>query len=255
MKTQLAGKIAFITGGAKGIGKAIALKLAEHGATIIIHYNTSLSDAESTVAEIREKGGRAFHVQSNFADHKNIEKMFNEDLDALLDTELNGSRLDVLVNNAGLCEKNELSALDFDTFFKMMSVNFFAPINVIKESLPRFNDNGRIINISSVMAKSPDRRYLLYGASKAALNNLTLALVNDFGKRGITINTISPGLIPTKIMKGFDSKLVRDFIAKNTALRRVGTAEDIANLVLLMSMDKSSWITGQVIEADGGYNK
>lgn len=251
----LSGKTALVTGSAKGIGKSIALTLAKHGATVLVHCNTSLIEGENTVQEIKQLGAKAFLIQSNLNTEEDIKKLFKYQIDTILIENTLNPRIDILINNAGICEKSELSSINNDLFNKMMSVNFLAPLLMIKECYSRFNESARVINISSVMAKSPDKRYILYGASKAALNNASLSLVTELGKKSITINTVSPGLIPTNIMQGFDSITVRNYISKNTALQRVGTAIDIADIVLLIATEKSQWMTGQVVEADGGYNK
>lgn len=247
-------KIALITGSSGGFGEAIALKLAKDGATLMLHYNKSKSEVELLKDKIELLGVKAYLINADFAMESSIVDMFNSQIHSLLNIiRPDNPKIDFLINNVGICEKSFLNKIDYFQFNKLMNINLYSVILLMKLSIPLMNPHGRIINVTSLMSLNPDDKYLLYGASKAALNNFTMALVQELGKNQITINLIAPGLIPTGILPGLNNSMVRNYITKHTALGRVGSVTDIANVVFLLCTNEAGWITGQLIEVSGGF--
>ncbi len=250
---MLTGQNVLVTGASSGIGRAAAIELAKENAHVIIHYNHSENGAKETLRLIEAEGGHASIVQADFRDTASIKTMFSEQIDALLKTRTDNKQLDVLINNAGLCERSQLRHFNDELFDKLMAINLRAPMYVLRESLKRMNDGGRIVNMSSMMKKDPDPKYLIYGAAKAGLDVVSKALVKKLGKRNIRINSITPGFIPTNIQEGFSHPMVLDFVKNRTTLGRVGNVEDVAKVVLFLVSPASGWITGETIEVSGGF--
>ena len=248
-------KLALVTGGGTGLGKAIAIELGKQKIDIILHYNNSLNEAQLTASEIENEGVKVYLVKANFFSNEEIESFFSNIIDPILEEANKG--LDILVNNAGISKFSRLNAvngLEFDNFF---SINVKAPLILMKDSYARMNKNGRIINISSTTVERPFEKMIVYGASKAALENLSRAVLKDFGRKEITVNTVAPGFIPTDMLNiNVKNDSIRSFILKNTAIKRLGTPEDIAKLIKFLTSVEASWINGQNIEISGGvlYN-
>ncbi|QHI36904.1 3-oxoacyl-[acyl-carrier-protein] reductase FabG [Kordia antarctica] len=248
-------KLALITGGSKGLGKGIALELAKQNIDIILHYNSSEEEAKATSEELKNHGIQTYLVQANFAINKDIDSFFETKIAPILEKE--DRKLDILINNAGVSEFSRLNSITsegFDTFF---SVNVKAPLILMKDSYKHMQTKGRIINISSTKAARPSEKMIVYGASKAALENVSMAMLKDFGRKQVTINTIAPGFIPTGVFNiSKNDEMVKSFVLKNTAIKRMGTAYDIARVVCFLISDDAIWVNGQNIEISGGvlYN-
>lgn len=242
-----------VTGASSGIGRATAIELAKQNAHVIIHYNHNENGAKETQQLVEDNGGNASLVQADFRDSTSIKTMFTEQIDPILEARTDNKLLDVVVNNAGLCERSQLRHFNDDLFDKLMYINLRAPMYVLRESIKRMNEGGRIVNMSSMMKKDPDPKYLIYGAAKAGLDVITKALVKKLGKQNIRINTITPGFIPTNIKEGFSHPMVLDFVKSRTTLGRVGNVEDVAKVVLFLVSPSSGWITGETIEVSGGF--
>ena len=248
-------RLALVTGGAKGLGKAIAIELAHQKIDIILHYNTSLEDAEITKKEIKEIGGKVFLVQSNFLINKDIQNFFQDKIDPILAQE--NRKLDILINNAGISEFSRLNSITTTSFDNFFSINVKAPLILMKDSYKRMNNQGRIINISSTKAKRPSEKMIIYGASKSALESVSMAMLKDFGRKEITINTIAPGFIPTGVFNiSANDQLIQSFVMKNSAIKRMGTANDISRVIKFLVSPEACWVNGQNIEISGGvlYN-
>ena len=248
-------KLAVVTGASKGLGKGIALELAKQHIDIILHYNSALEEAKATSVEIEKFGVKTFLVKADFSVNEEIDSFFSTKIVPILESE--NKKLDILINNAGISEFSRLNSITsngFDTFF---SVNVKAPLILMKESFNHMNTKGRIINISSTKAKRPSEKMIVYGASKAALESVSMAMLKDFGRKEITINTIAPGFIPTGVFNiSKNDEMLKSFVLKNSAIKRMGTPYDIARVVCFLISDDAAWINGQNIEISGGvlYN-
>lgn len=252
MKT-LNKKTALVTGASKGIGRSIAERLARDGAIVAITYNSDKAGADEAVSAIEKEGGSAFALHADFVDATSIPSLF-EKLDAAF-TQRNGSKtLDILINNAGNSGWGGLADATPDSFNTMFAVHARAPFFVIQSGLSRLPDGGRIVNISSAAGSRPMHVVPIYSMAKAAVNNLTHALAAELGPRKITVNAIAPGWIRTEMnaVVRENAQMVKA-IEADTALGRFGETDDIAAVVAFLVSKDGGWVTGQVIEASGGY--
>jgi 3-oxoacyl-[acyl-carrier protein] reductase len=245
--TTLAGKTALVTGGSRGIGRAIAQRLARDGARVAVHYGTNETAAKETVSAIATAGGRAFTVHTELGTPAAAETLW-----AAFDAHSDG--LDILVNNAGILgDPNEIQDVTESNFDQLVAVNTRAPFFITQHALRRLRDGGRIVNIGTMLTRgSTMPRSIAYAMSKAALDVLTATLAKQLGPRGITVNTVAPGVIDTDMHQG---RLVGDALAWLSSLSpmgRIGTPEDVADTVAFLASDDSRWLTGQWIDASGG---
>ncbi|SHM95430.1 SDR family NAD(P)-dependent oxidoreductase [Flavobacterium chilense] len=246
-------KIAFITGAAKGLGKNIAIEFAAQGIDLILHYNRSVEEMKNLIEEISRYDVSVATVQADFTENHQLDHFFEEKIVPILNNR-SGSKLDYLINNAGIYEFDNFNKLNTEFLDKMFSINFKAPLLLMKNCLKQMNDNGRIINILSTTVSRPYKKMIAYGASKAALQNASNALISDFGKRNITVNTIIPGVLALDNKKiGVSEKIINEMYIRNYAIKRTGTAEDVTGLILFLIKEGSGWITGENIEVSGGY--
>lgn len=253
MKQSLEGKTALVTGASRGIGRAIAERLAKDGATVALTYNAGKSGADEAVAAIEKVGGTAFAIHADFVDSASVPSLF-EKLDNEL-TKRNGSKtLDILVNNAGNSGWVGFKDATPDSWDTLIAVYARAPFFIVQAALERLADGGRIINISSAAATKPVTTAPVYSMAKAAINNLTHALAAELGPRGITANAVAPGFTRTDANAALreNPELVRAVEAE-IALGRFGEPSEIAAVVAFLASDEGRWVTGQTIEASGGY--
>lgn len=243
-------KIALITGASRGIGRAIALRLAAQGATVAVHYGKSRDAAEQTAAAIVEAGGRAFILGANVAKVDEIRAMFET-----FDRETGGAPIDILVNNAGIGTMADIGATDEALYDQMMATNVKGPFFVTRHALPRLRDGGRIITISSMVSVVAYAACNAYAMSKAAVNHFTRSLAAELGPRQITVNAVAPGATRTDFGGGLlHDPAFAEAVAAQAALRRIGEPEDIAAVVAFLASPDGGWITGQVIQASGGVH-
>lgn len=247
----LARKIALVTGASRGIGRAVALRLASEGALVAVHYNTDRAAAEACVAAMDTAGGAGFALAADLATSAGPEQLFAA-FDAGLGQRGSPVRLDILVNNAGIASRQPIDAVAEADFDRLVAINLRAPFFLMQKALPRLGDGGRIINVTSTAARIGYAETPVYAATKAALQSLTLSTAKRLGTRGITVNAVAPGATRTDL-----NALARDpesakQIAAETILGRVGEPDDIAAVVAFLAADAARWITGQVIEASGG---
>ncbi|MFF2790584.1 SDR family oxidoreductase [Streptomyces sp. NPDC058049] len=241
-------RTALVTGGSRGIGRAIAERLAADGITVVLTYANDGAAARETVERIAKDGGRAFALQAELGSPGSAAALWAA-YDAL---GLDG--VDIIVNNAGIglpIPLGEITEQDFDRVF---AVNVRAPFFVVQEALGRLRDGGRIINISSGAARIAMPEILAYGATKGALDTLTLNLAKALGGRGITVNSVAPGIVDTDVNAGWlrGNAEAEAHAASLSALGRVGRPEDIADVVGFLASDAARWVTGRVVDATGG---
>ena len=238
-------KTALVTGASRGLGRAIAERLAADGAFVAVHYGTNKAAALATVAAIEAAGGQAFPVEADLARDDGVELLFDG-----LTEGLGGRPLDILVNNAAVFGDGiDASADEFDRVFR---VNVRAPFFIIQRALPLLRDGGRIINISSGVTwfAVPE---VVYAMTKGALNVLGRSLANTLGERGITVNTVSPGVTRSDMNAWLDEVPgAEEGVAGMVALGRVGEPADIADAVAFFASPDGRWVTGQVLDVNGG---
>jgi 3-oxoacyl-[acyl-carrier protein] reductase len=252
--TDLTGKNALVTGAARGIGAAIARRLAKAGAHVAINYANAVESATALVDEIVAGGGRAFAVKADVSTLAGIETMF-----AACDAAFGGApNLDILINNAGIGSNGQDASLKSGgeaLFDAMMATNMKAPHFVTQAALPRLRDHGRIVNIGSMSGKVGQPFAAGYGMTKRALQSLTMSTAVYVAKRQITCNLIAPGAVATEFIAALREQPGWDeATAKHTPMGRLGTPDDIAGAVMMLVGDDARWVTGQVIEASGGLS-
>jgi 3-oxoacyl-[acyl-carrier protein] reductase len=249
---SLKGKVAVVTGASRGIGRAIALRLARDGALVCVNYRGNAEAAGTAVGEIEAAGGEAFALQADVGSVGQLGQFF-EALDAELTRRRGDHHFDILVNNAGVAERGSVAVATEESFDRVFATNVKGPFFVTQHALPRLRDGGRIINLSSNLSRHPMPQALAYCMTKAAINNFTEGLAAELGKRGITVNTLSPGLTATDMNSAMrENPQFTQVMASITALGRIGTVDDIAAASSFLASPDSGWVTGQYLEASGG---
>ncbi|MCE7065081.1 SDR family NAD(P)-dependent oxidoreductase [Dyadobacter sp. CY326] len=249
MTTQ---KIALVTGGSRGIGKEIAIKLAEKGIDVVLTYNSNLTEAEKTVAAITSLGRKAVALPLNTADTSGFDGFFLEFSNAL-ETVFGTDRFDFLINNAGTSLTVPLTETTEDQFDDMMNIHLKGVYFLTQKSLSHLRDGGRIINISSAVARVSFAGASAYGIMKGAIDVYTRFLALELGARGITANAVAPGAIFGGGTMA-DTPEIRAYVAGLTALGRVGLPDDVGGVVAFLCSDDAKWVNGQRIELTGGMN-
>ena len=251
MTKTLSGKLALVTGSSRGIGRAIAEKLASEGATVAVHYGKNGAAAAEVVEGIKAKGGDAFAIGADLTEKGAAAKIFKAfDAEA---AKRGKSHFDILVNNAGIAPFVGFAETTEAILDEIYAVNFKSLFFITQEAVKRLNDGGRIISTSTVAVRTPLGAVAAYSALKAPLDNLTKTLAVDLGPRGITVNAVSPGVIATDMAAEFvQSAEGQEFAKSKQALKRIGTAEDVADVVGFLAGPASRWVTGEVIEVGGG---
>lgn len=247
-------KVVLITGSSRGIGKAIALSFAKNGAALIgLHYANNEAAAKETLREIENLGSKAVLIKGDLSQgNKAIESIFKQ-FTSTVNEVTGNSKIDILVNNAGIAPEASLADTTEVMFDEILDLNFKAPFFLIQKFSDHLKDNGRIINISTGFTRIAAPAHSVYAASKGALETLTLALAPFFGSRGITINSVMPGVTETDMNKDWiNIPEARAQAAALSVFSRVGKTSDIADVVTLIASDEAGWMTGQVIDATGG---
>ncbi len=243
---DLSGKTAVVTGGSRGIGRAIALRLATQGADVCISYRGNTAAAEATVAEMAAMGRTAFAVQGDVAEPDAAKSLIDAALARL-------ERIDILVNNAGITRDDLIMRMKPDDWNDVIATNLSGAFWTIKAATrPMMKARaGRIINITSVSGQAGQMGQANYSSAKAGLIGLTKATARELASRGITCNAVAPGFVLTELTADLDPKLL-DAIKAQTPLARFGTPEEIASAVAFLASDEAAYITGQVLAVDGG---
>ena len=251
---SLAGKVALVTGASRGIGQAIALRLARDGAIVAVHCGSNADLAAGTVKAISDAGGQSFVVQARLdGDLGDLDRMF-ADLDERLTALTGEARFDILVNNAGVDRFGVIEQITMEAFDTVVHTNLRGPFFLTQRALPRIRDNGRIINLSSGLARVTAPREVVYSMTKSAIQKLTAILALQLGPRGITVNAVAPGVVLTDMTASWlkDNEAAAAEVASICALGRVGETRDIADVVAFLASDDARWITGTTIDATGG---
>ncbi|WP_020594237.1 SDR family NAD(P)-dependent oxidoreductase [Kiloniella laminariae] len=246
MTALLENKIALVTGSSRGIGREIACLFAKENATVILH-SLNEKNCQTTAEEIVAHGGKSpFIMAADISNPDEISRMFKEIFSV-------HKRLDILVNNAGILEDRLLGMITQDNLNKIFAVNTFGTLHCLQLAarLMRRSSNASVINLSSIIGVEGAAGQAAYAASKAAVIGLTKSAAKELGPQGIRVNAIAPGLIKTDMIAHLSLEQIADHIA-NTALQRLGSAQEIAQTVLFLASDQSSFITGQTLQVDGG---
>ena len=252
MSKSLEGRIALVTGGSRGIGRAIALRFGRDGALVAVHYGRDQHGTSSVVKDIEAAGGSAFPIGTILGTLSSVEKLF-ELLDGELVSRTGSNKFDILVNNAGITADSSVEDASEETFDEVFAVNVKAPFFIAQKALPRLRDGGRIINISSGVTRIAFPNYTAYAMTKGALNVMTLNLAKQLGPRGITVNSLAPGITDTDMSAEFLSTAdARKAAASLSALGRIGRPDDIADVAAFLASNDARWVTGQYVDAEGG---
>ncbi len=244
---DLQGKVALITGGSRGIGRAVAMRLAENGVNIVVNYVRHRRDAEETVAAVRARGVECLAIKANVAKETDVARMFDEIQESY-------RRLDILVSNAASGVLKPVMELTTRHWNWAMDINARALLTLAQHAVPMMEKGGRIMAVSSLGAVRAVPNYTVVGASKAALESLVRHLAVELGPRGILVNTISAGVVDTDALKKFPNReQIISQSLERTPLGRLTTPDDVADLALFLCSDLASMIHGQVVVVDGGY--
>lgn len=238
-------KVAIVTGASRGIGAALAKRLAGDGMAVVINYSSSAAEAEALVADICEQGGKAIALRADVATAQEVRQLFEE-------TERRLGKVDVLVNNAGIFKALPVAETDDALFERTIAVNLAGVFNTLREASARLNDGGRIINFSTSVLGLNLPGYALYGASKAAVETLTRVFAKEMRGRSVTVNAVAPGPVATELfLSGKSEEQVEHFV-RMSPLERLGQPEDIAAVVSFLAGPDAAWVNGQVLRANGG---
>ncbi len=246
---KLAGKVVVVTGASKGIGAAIAKKLAAEGAAVVVNYASSKADGEKVAKEITAHGGKAIAVQGNMSQQEEIERLFASSKKAF-------GRVDILVNNAGIYEFLPLDKVTEEHFHKQFNLNVLGLLLASQAAARQFDGaGGSIINISSVVSTLAVPESAVYSGTKGAVDAITRSLASELGPRGIRVNAIRPGMVETQgtHSAGITESDMRKRVEAQTPLRRIGQPQDVAGAAVFLASDESSWITGETFVISGGY--
>ncbi len=243
--TSKINKVAIVTGASRGIGAAVAERLARDGLTVVVNYAGSQAPAEALVRKIEVAGGRALAAQGDVASPDAVKRMFDG-------AEAAFGGVDVLVNNAGIMALAPLAQSDDALFDRHIAVNLKGSFNTMREAARRLRDGGRIINFSSSVVGLLQPTYGVYAATKAAIEALTSVLAKEMRGRGITVNAIAPGPTATDLFLDGKSPELVERLAKLAPLERLGKPEDIAAAVAFLAGRDGAWINGQTLRANGG---
>ncbi|MCI2228029.1 SDR family oxidoreductase [Polaribacter sp. MSW13] len=240
---RLKDKVVIVTGSSKGIGKEVAILLADNGAKVIVNYSNSDAEAKATINIIKDNGGTAFAIKADVSQKDDVIQLFDKTIEIF-------GKVDVLVNNAGVMASKKLKDNTEEDFDHHFNVNVKGIFNTLQEAESKLADNGNIINFSSSTVKLMLPTYAIYSATKAAVEQMTRVFSKEIG-RGISVNAIAPGPTETELfLKGKTPEFIKQLSSMN-AFNRLAKPIDIAQVVLFLASDESKWISGQVIGANG----
>jgi 3-oxoacyl-[acyl-carrier protein] reductase len=245
---KLTDKVAVVTGASKGIGAGIAKHLALEGASVVVNYASSRTDADKVVDEITKRGGKAVAVQANVAKKAEVSQLFAEAKKAF-------GKIDILVNNAGVYDFKPLEEITENEFHREFNTNVLGMMLATQESLKHFGpEGGSIINIGSLASSLTPPTGVIYNATKGAVDAITRTLAKELGPKKIRVNSINPGMVITEgaIAGGYTEGDMRKMFESQTPLGRVGETDDIAPAAVFFASDDSKWITGETLRVAGG---
>jgi 3-oxoacyl-[acyl-carrier protein] reductase len=243
--TDKTSKSAIVTGASRGIGAAIARRLAGDGFAVVINFSGDARSAEALVREIETKGGRALIAKADVSDAKAVRGMFDA-------AEAAFGGVDVLVNNAGIMKLAKIADSDDALFDQQIAVNLKGSFNGMREAARRLRDGGRIVNFSTSVVGTKLETYSVYAATKSAVETMTAILAKELRGRNITVNAVAPGPVATDLFLNGKTPELIDRMAKMNPMERLGTPEDIASVVAFLVGPDGGWINGQVLRANGG---
>lgn len=243
---MLKGKCAIVTGASRGIGKAIALKLASLGANVVINYRSNEKEALEVENEIQKLGVETLCVKGDISKSEEVENLISSAKEKF-------GTIDIMVNNAGITKDGLILRMKDEDFDSVIDVNLKGVFNCLKAITPVMvkQKHGKIINLSSVVGITGNAGQVNYSASKAGVIGMTKSLAKEVGSRGITVNAVAPGYIETDMTESLGDKY-KEEMKKNIPLKRLGTAKDVAEVVAFLASESSDYVTGQVIQVDGG---
>ncbi|MBD2163037.1 SDR family oxidoreductase [Calothrix membranacea FACHB-236] len=243
--TPLTGKVAIITGASRGIGKAIALKLASNGASVVVNYAGNTAKAEEVVAEVTQHGGQAIAIPADISQVAEIERLFAQAIAKF-------GKVDILVNNAGSIVYKPITEITEADFDKIFAVNVKGTFFACQQAAQKLTEGGRIINFSSSTTAMMLPTYSAYVATKGAVEQITRVLAKELGTKKITVNAVSPGPTDTELFRDGKSDEQINRLAQMAALGKLGDVQEIADVVAFLASDEARWITGQNIRVNGG---
>ena len=243
------GKVVWVTGSSTGIGRAIAVKFAECGADVVVHGNSNAAEAEITLKEVQDKGAKAHLVIGDVTDRKQVDGMVEE-------IKIKFGRIDVLINNAGtMVQRARIEDLEIETLEKIININFTSVFHVTQAVLPlmKTHGQGNIINMTSIAARNGGGGgAVAYAAAKGAVSTFTRGLAKELAGNNIRVNGIAPGIITTPFHDRYSTPELRKAMASQVPLGREGTPEEIAGTAVYLASDIAGYITGEIIEVNGG---
>ncbi|MBC7926708.1 MAG: glucose 1-dehydrogenase [Bryobacteraceae bacterium] len=248
---KLSGKIALVTGASKGIGASIAEHLAAAGASVVVNYSSSKTDADKVVKRIVDQGGKAIAVQADVSRQEDIDRL-------LAETKTAYGKLDILVNNAGIYEFAPIGSITAEHFHKQFNLNVLGLVLTTQAAIALIGDEGgSVINISSIVGVMPVRGGSVYSATKAAVDAITVSLSQELGSRKIRVNSLNPGMVETEGLHsvGFAEGDFRKLLESQTPLGRIAQPEDIARAAVFFASDDAGWVTGQTLVLSGGQRQ
>ncbi|WP_400163517.1 SDR family oxidoreductase [Brevibacillus sp. TJ4] len=241
------GKVAIVTGASRGIGRQIAIQLAQSGAKVVVNYATNREKADEVVKMIEQSGGEAVAIAADVSKVSEVQALFAQAIERF-------GRLDILVNNAGIMECKPIEDVTEEMFDRHVAINVKGTYFACQQAMQHMENGGTIINFSTSVSGAMLPTYSVYAATKGAVEQLTRQLAREFGPKQITINCIAPGQVSTELFLSGKSEELIDSYRKMNAFGRLGEPEDIANAIELLISDKARWITGQTIRVNGGFN-
>ena len=248
LEKNLIGKVAVITGAARNMGRAFAVRLAQNGANIVIHYHgeSSQPDAMETLRLVEEQGVKAISVSGDISEVSTVKHIFDETIKAF-------DRVDIVINNAGKVIKKPFTEITEEDFDSSFGINAKAAFFVMQEAAKRISDNGRIINMGTTILGATIPFYSVYAGAKASLEDFSRSLAKEIGDRGITVNVVAPGPIDTPFYHGAETSESVARATQASVSHRLGKVEDVVPIIEFLASSKSQWVTAQTIFVNGGY--
>ncbi|MBT2292511.1 SDR family oxidoreductase [Paenibacillus albidus] len=244
---SLNGKVVIVTGASRGIGRQVAIQLAQSGAKVVVNYSSNQVKADEVVKTIERSGGEATAIRADVSKVSEVEVLFSETLERF-------GRLDILINNAGIMECTAIADVTEEMFDRHFAINVKGTYFACQQAMKHMEKGGSIINFSTSVSGAMLPTYSVYAATKGATEQLTRHLAKEFGPKDIVINCIAPGQVSTELFLHGKSEELIDSYRRMNSFGRLGEPEDIGNAIELLVSDKARWITGQTIRVNGGFN-